>query len=456
MHRLFWKIFLSFWAALILFAGAAMLTASHYLEQARMENAAISPRARLLSHVSDAQRIAERDGVDGLKAWLREIDRREPIPLFLLDHNGADLLGRPLPLGIAERLARETMRPGHGPMGPRLRLEIRLPDDTEYRLIADYQGVTLGRVLDRPHVIALPLILAALVSGLVCFLLARYLTAPLGRLRRATEAYAAGDLSARVAPTLGTRKDEVADLAHAFDHMAQRLQELMASQRQLLSDVSHELRSPLARLQVALGLARQRVAGQADAEFDRIERESERLNDLIGQLLSLAKLEASTAPSTREAVDLAELLTSIASDADYEARASRRRVAITRSEPAVIQGEARLLHSALENIVRNAVRYTPEDTSVNLSLERDREKPDSWRIVIRDQGPGVPDEMLPRLFEPFVRVGDARDRASGGYGLGLAIAQKAVRLHGGEVSARNEPAGGFSVVVTLPATSIPS
>lgn len=455
MHRLFWKIFLSFWAALILFAGAAMLTASHYLEQARLENAAMSPRARLLSHVSDAQRIAERDGVDGLKAWLREIDRREPIPLFLLDRNGADLLGRPLPLGIAERLARETMRPGHGPMGPRLRLEIRLPDDTEYRLIADYQGVTLGRVLDRPHVIALPLVLAALVSGLVCFLLARYLTAPLGRLRRATEAYAAGDLSARVAPTLGTRKDEVADLAHAFDHMAQRLQELMTSQRQLLSDVSHELRSPLARLQVALGLARQRVVGQADAEFDRIERETERLNDLIGQLLSLAKLEASAAPATREPVDLAELLTSVADDADYEARASRRRVAITRSEPAMIQGEARLLHSALENIVRNAVRYTPEDTSVSLSLERDSGKPDSWRIVIRDQGPGVPEAMLPRLFEPFVRVGDARDRASGGYGLGLAIAQKAVRLHGGEVSALNEPAGGFSVVVTLPATSAP-
>jgi two-component system sensor histidine kinase CpxA len=337
-----------------------------------------------------------------------------------------------------------------------LRFEIRLPDDTEYRLIADYQGVTLSRVLDRPHVIALPLILAALVSGLVCFLLARYLTAPLDRLRRATEAYAAGDLSARVAPTLGTRKDEVADLAHAFDHMAQRLQELMTSQRQLLSDVSHELRSPLARLQVALGLARQRVAGLADAEFDRIERESERLNDLIGQLLSLAKLEAGTAPSTREPVDLAELLASIASDADYEARASRRRVAITRSEPAVIQGEARLLHSALENIVRNAVRYTPEDTCVNLSLERDREKPDCWRIVIRDQGPGVPEAMLPRLFEPFVRVGDARDRASGGYGLGLAIAQKAVRLHSGEVMALNEPAGGLSVVVTLPATSIPA
>ncbi len=456
MHRLFWKIFLSFWAALILFAGTAMLTASHYLEQARLESATISPRARLLSHVSDAQRIAERDGVDGLKAWLREIDRREPVPLFLLDRNGADLLGRPLPVGIAERLAHDAIRLGHGRTGTRSQFAIRLPDDTEYRLIANYQGVTLSRVLDRPHVIALPLILAALVSGLVCFLLARYLTAPLGRLRRATEAYAAGDLGERVAPTLGTRKDEVADLAHAFDRMAQRLQELMASQHQLLSDVSHELRSPLARLQVALGLARQRVAGQADTEFDRIELEAERLNELIGQLLSLARLESSVAPSAREPVDLTELLAGIASDANYEARASRRQVAIIRSEPAEIQGEARLLHSALENIVRNAVRYTPQDSSVDLSLERDREKPDNWRIVIHDQGPGVPAAMLPRLFEPFVRVGDARDRASGGYGLGLAIAQKAVRLHGGEVSARNELSGGFSVVVTLPATSMAS
>jgi two-component system sensor histidine kinase CpxA len=456
MHRLFWKIFLSFWVALILFAGTTMLTTSHFLEQARLEHAAMSPRERLLNRVSDAQRIAEHDGVEGLRVWLREIDRHELLPLYLLDENGVDLLGRPLPIGVAERLARDAARPGHLPQRAHMRSKIHLPEGADYRLIADYQGVTLSRVLDRPHVIALPLILAALVSGLVCFLLARYLTAPLGRLRRATEAYAAGDLDARVAPTLGTRKDEVADLAHAFDHMAQRLQELMASQRQLMSDVSHELRSPLARLQVALGLARQRVAGQADVEFARIELEAERLNDLIGQLLSLAKLEASGTRSTHEPVDLADLLATITSDADYEARASGRRVAITHSEPAVIEGEVRLLHSALENIVRNAVRYTPEDTVVNLTLDRDGAIPDSWQIVIRDQGPGVPDEMLPRLFEPFVRVGDARDRASGGYGLGLAIAQKAVRLHGGEVSARNEPTGGFSVVVTLPAAPIPS
>ena len=451
MHRLFWKIFLSFWVALVLFAAATMFSASQYLEHTRQQEEAAGPRARLQQRVAEAQHIADHGGIEGLRAWLRDLDRRELVPVLLLDGDGHDLLGRPVPAPVAERLAREAARSWHGPFRPRMRAVIRLADGQEFRLVPDYQAVTLGRVIARPRVIALPLILAALASGLVCFLLARYLTAPLDRLRRATEHYATGDLSTRVAPTLGTRRDEVAELARAFDHMAQRLQELMTLQRQLLSDVSHELRSPLARLQVALGLARQRSDGRADSEFDRIERETERLNDLIGQLLSLARLESGVTVAEREPVDLVELLASVASDADFEARAAHRRVELDGTTPATIQGDARLLHSALENIVRNAVRYTAEGTAVTLSLERDRGKPDRWRITIRDQGPGVPEEMLPRLFEPFVRVGDARDRASGGYGLGLAIAQKAVRLHGGEVVARNEPAGGFSIAVVLPA-----
>lgn len=451
MHRLFWKIFLSFWAALVLFAAATMFSASQYLEHTRQQQEAAGPRERLQLRVTEGQDVADRAGIEGLKAWLRELDGRELVPLLLLDRDGRDLLGRPVPAPVAEHLAREAARPRLAPFRPRLRPLIRLADGQEFRLVPDYQGVTLGRVIARPRVIALPLILAAMASGLVCFLLARYLTAPLDRLRRATERYATGDLDARVAPTLGTRRDEVAELAQAFDHMAQRLQELMTSQRQLLSDVSHELRSPLARLQVALGLARQRSDGRAAAELDRIERETERLNELIGQLLSLARLESGVTVATREPVDLAELLASVASDADFEAHATHRRVEIAETVPAVIHGDARLLQSALENIVRNAVRYTAADTTVTLSLERGRAQPDSWRITIRDHGPGVPEATLPRLFEPFVRVGDARDRASGGYGLGLAIAQRAVRLHGGEVSAHNEPAGGFSIVVRLPA-----
>jgi two-component system sensor histidine kinase CpxA len=227
----------------------------------------------------------------------------------------------------------------------------------------------------------------------------------------------------------------------------------MGAQRQLLSDVSHELRSPLARVQVALGLARQRAEGRAGAELDRIEQETERLNELIGQLLSLARLDSGATAPAHEPLDLAELLAAVAADADFEARASGRRVEFTSPGPAPIEADARLLHSAFENIVRNALRYTAGDTAVTLALGRDPQRPGLWRVTIRDHGPGVPEAMLPRLFEPFVRVGDARDRASGGYGLGLAIARKAVRLHGGEVSAVNEPTGGLSVVVLLPAAS---
>jgi two-component system sensor histidine kinase CpxA len=450
MHRLFWKIFLSFWAALIVFAGATIYAASHYLEQTRQQQEAASPRERLARYAAEAQHIAGVAGVEGLKKWLREIDRSEPVPLLLVDREGAELLGRPVPPLASERMAREGMRPRFMHPMARPRAVIRLPDQSEYLLIPDFQGVTLGRVLARPRVIALPLVVAALVSGLACLVLARYLTAPLARLRRATESYASGDLSARVAPSLGARQDEVAELARAFDRMAEQLQALMSAQRQLLSDVSHELRSPLARLQVALGLARQRAEGRASNEFDRIERETERLNELIGQVLSLARLESGVTAPAREPVDLAELLERVAADADFEARAANRRVEIAHSTPAVVEGDARLLQSALENIARNAVRYTAEGTAVTLSLARDTQQA-RWLVTIHDHGPGVPDDTLPRLFEPFVRVGDARDRASGGYGLGLAIARKAIRLHGGEVSARNEPEGGLSVVVALAA-----
>lgn len=455
MYSLFWKMFLSFWVALILFVVASLFTASHYLEHVQRQNEAGSPRERLLQHIAEAQQIAEREGMDGLRQWLRQVDRREPVPLLLVDNEGADLLGRPVPPGISERLSRETRPHWHGRAMPHARPLIRLPDQREYRLMPDYQGVTLRRVLARPRVLALPLILATLISGLVCLLLARSLTAPLAHLRRATEAYAAGDLSARVAPSLGGRRDEIADLARAFDRMAQRLQEIMNSQRRLVGDVSHELRSPLARLQVALGLARQRSEGRAGAELDRIEREAERLNDLIGQLLSLAKLESGVTAITHLSLDLAELLDSVAKDADFEARAHNRRVALMHSTPAPIQGDARLLQSALDNIVRNALRYTADGTQVDLSLARGHDPVEHWLIRIRDHGPGVPEAMLPLLFEPFVRVGDARDRASGGYGLGLAIAQRAIQRHGGEVSARNEPDGGLTVAVRLPVTGQP-
>ena len=298
-------------------------------------------------------------------------------------------------------------------------------------------------------VIAFPVAVAALVSALICLLLSRYQTFPLEQLQRAAQNIAAGDLTQRVSPSMPNRRDEIADLAAAFDKMAERLEKVFSSQRQLLSDASHELRSPLARMQVALGLARQRSGGRAANELDRIEIEVERLTDLIGQLLELSRLEAGVDPACVDKVDMRELLEGVAEDARFEAGFRGCRVELREAFPAVVQSNAKLLHSAIENVVRNAIRYTKPDTTVEISMLADTDHPNSILIQVRDHGPGVPEHMLSHLFEPFVRVEEARDRESGGHGLGLAIAERAVRLHDGEIMARNEPDGGLNIQIRL-------
>lgn len=448
MHRLFWKIFLSFWGALILFALATLLSMNLFLEHKRQEQGQVSPREYMRKLVDEARTAAERGGTEDLRRWLTRTDRNEVLPLLLLDAEGRDLLGRPVPDYLQSRLA----RPPHGEHAHRLRLatEISTPEGAVYRLVPDAHSITLARVLVRPRVMALPVLIAALVSGLVCLLLARYLTRPLTRLHHATEDYARGELATRVAPALGGRRDEIADLARSFDRMAERLAELLQSHKTLLRDVSHELRSPLARLQVALELARGRAGGAAQRELDRIEREAERLDELIAQLLSLARLEAQAGPAVRESVDLRALLRDVVEDVRFEAGGTHREIRLADGEDLSVTGDPALLHSALENIVRNALRHTVENAAIDIVLHRDPDRRGTVRIDVRDHGPGVPGELLARLFEPFVRVDSARSRDQGGAGLGLAIARQAVRLHGGEVAAENAAGGGLRVRITLP------
>jgi two-component system sensor histidine kinase CpxA len=252
---------------------------------------------------------------------------------------------------------------------------------------------------------------------------------------------------------MGTRRDEIAGLAGAFDAMAERLEKAFGAQRQLLSDASHELRSPLARLQVALELARQRSGGQTEEEFDRIELEIERLNGLIGQILELSRLEAGVDAAHTEQVDVRELLEGVMADAQFEVESRGCQVSLCESFETLVNANALLLRSAIENVIRNAVKYTKPGTAVEISMRKDTGKPDII-IQVRDHGPGVPEEMLPHLFEPFVRVEEARDRPSGGHGLGLAIADRAIRLYGGEIAARNEPDDGLSVIIRLPFAKI--
>jgi two-component system, OmpR family, sensor histidine kinase CpxA len=450
VHRLFWKIFLSFWLTLIIFSALVMFAASSYLEHTRTQQDIGSMRVRLSEYFNQGQAAAKQKGTEGLKEWLENLDRSEAIPIFLINEAGQDVLEREIPAYIVARLDR---RREHAERierkGPPHLQPIRLADGSAYRMVPDFQSITLRRVLQRPRVIALPAAVAALVSALICLSLSRYLTFPLERLRRATQHIAAGDLTQRVAPSMGNRRDEIADLAGAFDRMAERLEKVFGAQRQLLSDASHELRSPLARLQVALGLARQRSNGQAEQELDRIETEIERLNELIGQLLELSRLEAGVDAAHSEKVDMRELLEGLIDDAQFEAESRGCEVKLKNAFPASVKANTRLLHSAIENVVRNAIKYTKPDTAVEISMLADPGNPDSIIIQVRDHGPGVPEKMLPHLFEPFMRVEEARDSLSGGHGLGLAIADRAIRLYGGEIVAKNEPDGGLSILIRL-------
>jgi len=314
--------------------------------------------------------------------------------------------------------------------------------------------------IDQPGELTLRLLAIFLTAGILCYGLARYLTAPVLRLRDATHQLAGGDLSVRVGPAVGKRRDELAELGRDFDIMAERIESLLTTQRQLLSDVSHELRSPLARLNVALALARQRSGDEAAGPLDRIEIEAERLNVLIGQVLGLARLESGAAAPEFAHVDLSRLVADIAVDAHFEAKGKKAAVTLAFSEPCSVQGNESLLRSAIENVVRNAVRYTDPGTDVEIGLAFADIADDSVVggaasrcaiVSVRDHGPGVSDDHLAHLFEPFYRSADSRDRKSGGTGLGLSITERAVRLHGGTVDARNAADdGGLIVEIRLP------
>jgi two-component system sensor histidine kinase CpxA len=288
------------------------------------------------------------------------------------------------------------------------------------------------------------LIIFLIAGGVFCFVVSSYLTKPLNLLAQAAANIAEGRLNTRVDPALKNRRDEIAELARNFDRMADRIEALVTGQRRLLGDVSHELRSPLARLIVALGLAKQGPPEEIAENLERIGVETRRLDTLIGQLLTLTRIDSGAERGTATRFDLTNLVQEVANDADFEARARNRRVVLTRSDACTVQGFEELLRSAVENVVRNAVRYTAEGTAVEISLQNHA----GVSLSVRDHGPGVPESLLTEIFLPFHRAGnDGHD----GAGLGLAIAQRAIGLHKGKVAARNAPDGGLVVEIHLAA-----
>ncbi len=293
-----------------------------------------------------------------------------------------------------------------------------------------------------------------LTSGLLCFLLARHLTAPVAHLRAVTSRFSSGDLSARVTQSkLLGRKDEVGGLARDFNEMAARIETLLNAQKRLIADVSHELRSPLTRLSLALGLIRRRGDTVSPTSMARMEREVHRLNHLIGQLLTLSRLEALDQPPPKEVIDLAALVQEIAIDAGFETANSDRGIRLVECAACTLSGARDLLRSAIENVVRNALKYTSPGTVVQIRLARPCGA-NLATILVEDEGPGVPPNELTRIFEPFYRVEQARERQTGGAGLGLAIARHVVGMHGGSVTAKNRESGGLALSIALPVDAL--
>jgi len=454
MPGLFLKIFFWFWATAIV-TGIA-LVATFIFGPGRVPS-------RLHSTLTDTARSSgmialaelERGGAPAASSYIESFERDTQLRACLFDVNGNAIAGKDCTT-FTDMLSRvaSSRSPEFAVKYGLVRVAVILPGSGGHDYIFATElpaGPRAAFGMDKLAV-ALRFAVALAVSGFICYLLTLYLTGPILRLRQAAQHLAQGKLSTRAAPSIERRGDELGALGRDFNTMAVRIEELISRQRQLIFDISHELRSPLARLNVALDLAREEKAGKLP--FDHMESDLVRLNEMIGRLLTIARLDTAAIPVELTSVNLTELVSQIVDDAGFEAQ--KRNVAVNMAAPehCYARGNAQLLYSAIENIVRNAIRYTDAETSVDVSLKLNDQS--EVLLVIRDHGKGVHGSDLERIFQPFYRVAEARDRESGGAGLGLAISDRVVRIHGGTIHAENAEPPGLKVIIKIPAAELAS
>ena len=446
MRGIFSKIFLWFWFAMATLS-VAMVLFTAFTGYQPLGRRWMSRALELYAH--SAVDFYTHGGTPVLNRYLDDIEDSSAISATLLDPQGRNVGGRPLPDRTSE-LVEKAAATGKPQFRTYLRWSgaIVVPSrDGNYVFVAQVRALR-GLLLQPDLSIALlRLSVALLAAGLLCFLLARHIAGPIRELQSAASRIAEGDFSVRATPAIAHRNDEIADLARDFDAMADRIQSLLQKQQELLGDISHELRSPLMRLTVSLELARR---GDSTA-FERIDSDIKRLGLLVDQVLTLTRLQTQAGQQTQIPVSLRTILESIVDDARLEGRSENKSVHLDQPEDCRIKCDPNLLRSCVENVVRNALRYTRPDTSVAIHVALHGGASPLAKIDIADEGPGVPPEALRRLFEPFFRVSGARDRSSGGSGLGLAISQKVAKLYGGGIEARNRESGGLEVQITLPA-----
>lgn len=441
MGRLFWKLFLILWLAQIctVVGVGAVFWFKHRSETA----AAIEEHHPMDGAVLDmAAALLRQEGPAGLRQQLAGMKSRGRDYLYILDDQGHELLGRAAP-------AQDLF--SHRPTR-----EVSLADGTHYRLVLLPPGPPPEGRAGRPPgmpghppeepgpVPLIPIVAALLASLLFGAILARYLSKPIHLMSEAFQSVAKGEMDVNLAGKMGGRRDELADLGRDFDTLAKRLKQLIIGQRRLFHDVSHELRSPLARLNAAIDLARQQP-DQLETWLGRIERESGRMDTLVGEVLALARLNAEGAQHPPERLPLEFVLEELIPDAEFEAQANDCRILLLQNDMAEVMMQPELLSRALENVIRNAIHHTRKGSTVSLAVIRTETE---VTIEVSDCGPGVPEHELETIFEPFFR--SEQNSQPGGYGLGLAMAQRIVHTHQGSIRASNLPQGGLCVSITLP------
>ncbi len=455
MRGLFIKIFLGFWIAQSLtFAISTMLILQHRFVRPNETMEVLNATFPIVG--TAAVKAFETAGCPGLQEYGKSLHQT----IYLADEAGHFFCQAPPSSIDVDALTPAGERPGvHSATAGannQWSMPIRSADGHSYFFLLTRPIIRNRNWFQELVFFAFPqLWVAIVVCGATTFVLVLLLIRPIGRLRVAARKLANGELATRVPKPDGEARliggDEIQGLVHDFNYMAERLERLVGAQKILLRDVSHELRSPLARLSVALELAREEAPSAMAAHLKRIETEAERLNLLIGQLLRLSSMESTDVSNLTETFQLNGLVETMLPDLEFEAQQRLCRVRVLNQCACRVQGSSELIYRAIENIVRNAIRYTREQSEVELKISCEEQAGARMVLVdVSDHGPGIPEDELENIFRPFYRVDDARQRDTGGFGVGLAIAERAVRLHHGEVQARNHPGGGLVVSLRLP------
>ncbi|MCU7553296.1 ATP-binding protein [Alteromonas sp. ASW11-19] len=439
-QRVVGRVFLWFWATFLVTAMLALWVGRTFMDDVRVG----TPTTQEISDLSTAaERLSTMRRAPSLPLALVRAGKLSRTLLVAVARDSGRIVqgnGRPLRQELRddlERLAGQSnaialSRRGHQIVGPQL-FNYRGRQFALYSVTAQPPPAP-GRMLT--GLIAIAVVMTVLLS----YLFARHLVRPVLQVQRAARDLAEGHWDVRVSGA-DSRQDEIGQLARDFNLMAAQLQKMWAGQQRLLADISHELRSPLARLQMALGLAWQQ---QEDSEtLQRVERESNRMEALIGQLLALSRAESNR--GERESVAISALLENVIADAGYEAQNLNKSLDVAPLPDQPVTVDREMVCRAVENILRNALHYSAHEVKVKIETS-----PDSWAVIVADDGPGLPASEREQIFAPFYRTSTARDRQSGGVGLGLAIAKAAVQMHDGHIVADPSSTGGLQVTLTFP------